>query len=63
MTLSNNELFEIADNIADQIGSNTFLNDLMKAMSSSELQSNLKFIDRMYGLSIFDNHNSSDSDY
>lgn len=63
MGLRKNQLYEIAEKIEEQIGSKTLLEDLLKAMSDSELQSNLEYVDRMYGLSIFDNFNSLANEY
>lgn len=62
MRLRKNQLYEIAESIEEHVGSKTLLDDLLKAMSDNELQSNLEFIDRMYGLGIFDTFNSFDNE-
>lgn len=50
MTKDKNELMEIADQMEQDLGTDNLLEDLMKAMSSDELQDNLAYISRMYDL-------------
>ena len=45
-----NELMEIADQMKDELGTDVLLENLMKAMGSRELQSNLEYISRMFDL-------------
>lgn len=47
------ELYEIAEQMEEMIGSKELLENLMMAMDSDELQKNLEFIDRMMDMNIF----------
>ena len=47
-------LYEIAENMAEQIGTEELLNELLAAMDVVELKANLEFIDRMHDLNNFD---------
>lgn len=53
MNLNKSELYDIADNIQDRIGIETFLDSILKAMSEKELRDMLEYIDRMEDLDIF----------
>lgn len=53
MNLNKSELYDIADNIQDRIGIETFLDSILKAMSEKELQDMLEYIDRLEDLDIF----------
>lgn len=53
MTLNKSELYDIADQIQDRIGSECFLDSILKAMSEQELKDMLEYIDRMEDLDIF----------
>ena len=46
-------LYEIADNMADQIGAQALLDELLLAMDYDELKDNLEYIDRMHDLNNF----------
>lgn len=50
--LDKNELFEIADEVEDMLGSDELLLAIMKAMSSKDLQETLEYINRCYDLDI-----------
>lgn len=54
-TLDKNELYEIAEKIKDRIGIETFLNDILLAMSDKELFEMLEYIDRCEDLNLFNN--------
>ena len=48
-----NELFEILDTLAEQIGTAELLENLALALSRDELQDCLEYIDRMHDTNIF----------
>lgn len=50
MSKDKNELMEIADQMEQDLGTDNLLEDLIRAMSSDELQDNLAYISRMYDL-------------
>lgn len=52
--MNKNELYEIAENMADQIGAQALLEELLSAMDDDELKANLEFIDQMHDLNNFD---------
>ena len=47
-------LYEIAEIMADQIGAQALLDELLYAMDIDELKANLEFIDRTHDLNNFD---------
>jgi len=47
------ELYDVLDEMAIQMGVENLLYAIARAMSSDELESNLRFIDRMYELENF----------
>ena len=47
------ELFEILDTLAEQIGTSELLENLALALSRDELQECLEYIDRMHDTNIF----------
>lgn len=49
-----NELMNKLDELVEMFGAETAINELAKAMDSNELESDLKFIDRMHNLNLFD---------
>ena len=49
-----NELMNKLDELVEMLGAENAINELAKAMDSNELESNLKFIDRMNDLNLFD---------
>lgn len=42
------------DELVEMLGADTAINELAKAMDSKELESDLKYIDRMQDLNLFD---------
>lgn len=42
------------DEMVEMLGADVAINELAKAMSSKELEDNLKYIDRMNDLDLFD---------
>lgn len=46
--MDKNELFLISDQMKSMLGEEQLLEALMRAMSSDELESHLRYIDRMY---------------
>ena len=51
--LNMDELFEILDTLAEQIGTAELLENLALALSRNELQDCLEYIDRMHDTNIF----------
>ena len=51
--LNTDELFEILDTLAEQIGTAELLENLALALSRDELQDCLEYIDRMHDTNIF----------
>lgn len=47
------ELYEIMENMEEQIGTKALLDSLFSALSTDEVQENLKYIDRMNDLGNF----------
>ena len=47
------ELYEIVENMTEQLGSDVLLENLVMAMSYDELKANLSYIDRMHDLENF----------
>ena len=52
--MNKDNLYEIAENMAEQIGAQVLLDELLGAMDFDELKANLEFIDRMHDLNNFD---------
>ena len=52
--MDKNELMEKMDEMVEILGVEYVLEELARAMSSDELQANLKFIDRMNETNLFD---------
>ena len=52
--MNKNELMNKLDELVEMVGAETAINELAKAMDSNELEENLKFIDRMDDLNLFD---------
>ena len=50
--MERNELYNIVDEMIELLGSDKLLDALIRAMSSDELESNLRYIDRVYDLDI-----------
>lgn len=48
-----NELYEIFSKMRDEIGAETLLEDLFQALSSKEIEENLRWIDRVRDLNLF----------
>lgn len=54
--MNKDELYEIANTMCEMIGSDQVLDDLLKALSSQELEDNLRYIDRMEDLNLFEEY-------
>ena len=52
--MNKNELMNKLDELVDLLGADATINELAKAMDSKELEENLKYIDRMNDLNLFD---------
>lgn len=52
--MNKNELMNKLDELVEMLGADTAIDELAKAMNSNELESDLKFIDRMNDLNLFD---------
>lgn len=50
--MERNELYNIVDEMIELMGHEQLLDSLIRAMSSDELESNLRYIDRVYDLDI-----------
>lgn len=48
-----NELYEIFNKMRDEIGAEVLLEDLFQALSSDEIEENLRYIDRVRDLNLF----------
>ena len=48
------ELYEIVENMTEQLGSDVLLENLVMAMSYDDLKENLEYIDRMHDLENFE---------
>ena len=53
--LSKNELYEVAENMENQLSAKVLLDALLQAMDSNDLQENLEYIDRMHNTCLFNN--------
>ena len=51
--MNKNELMNKLDELVEMLGADNAINELAKAMDSKELEENLKFIDRMHDLNLF----------
>lgn len=51
--MNKNELMNKLDELVEMFGADTAINELAKAMDSKELEEDLKFIDRMNDLNLF----------
>jgi len=51
--IERNDLFYIADDIKELIGSDELIEAILRALSTDELEDILRFIDRCYDLNIF----------
>lgn len=51
--MNKNELMNKLDEMVEMFGANTTINELAKAMDSKELEEDLKYIDRMNDLNLF----------
>lgn len=49
-----NDLMNKLDELVEMLGAENAINELAKAMDSKELESDLKYIDRMHDLNLFD---------
>ena len=54
MNLNMNELFEIAEEMEELMGTKEFLNELLIQMSKNELYEALEYIDRMWYMNLID---------
>jgi hypothetical protein len=52
--MNKNELMNKLDELVEMFGADAAINELARAMSSNELEDNLKYIDRMNDLNLFD---------
>ena len=52
--MNKNELMNKLNDLVDLLGADATINELAKAMDSKELEDDLKFIDRMNDLNLFD---------
>ena len=52
--MNKNELMNKLDELVEMVGADVALRELARAMDSNELESNLKFIDRMDDLNLFE---------
>ena len=51
--MDKSELLTILDEMSDRLGTAEMLEALARAMSSDELESNLRYIDRCYETNVF----------
>ena len=52
--MAKDDLMNKLDEMVEMLGFNETINELARAMSSNELEDNLKYIDRMNDLNLFD---------
>ena len=52
--MNKNDLMDKLDELVEMLGTDTTINELAKAMDSNELENDLKYIDRMHDLNLFD---------
>ena len=57
--MTKERLYNVADQMSDVLGVETFLNDLLQAMDYDELKDNLEYIDRMHDLNNFNEEDDS----
>ena len=53
MRLEKSELYEIADKIADDLGADTLLEELLRALDDIQLAEALEYIDQVHELDLF----------
>lgn len=51
--MERNELYYVVDEMIELMGESALLDALVRAMSSEELESNLRYIDRVYKTQVF----------
>ena len=54
LKMNKNELMNKLDELVEMVGADVALRELAKAMDSNELESDLRYIDRMNDLNLFD---------
>lgn len=54
LKMNKNDLMDKLDELVEMLGTDTAINELAKAMDSNELENDLKYIDRMHDLNLFD---------
>lgn len=54
MNMNKQELYEVAEQMVEMLGTEHMLDELLRAMDSKELQENLEFIDRTNDTNLFD---------
>ena len=54
LKMNKNDLMDKLDELVEMLGTDTTINELAKAMDSNELENDLKYIDRMHDLNLFD---------
>ena len=52
--MNKNNLMDKLDELVEMVGAENAINELAKAMDSNELENDLRFIDRMDDLNLFD---------
>ena len=57
--MTKERLYNVADQMSEVLGVETFLNDLLQAMDYDELKDNLEYIDRMHDLNNFNEEDDS----
>ena len=57
--MTKERLYNVADQMSDVLGVETFINDLLQAMDYDELKDNLEYIDRMHDLNNFNEEDDS----
>ena len=51
--MNKNDLMDKLDELVEMLGAENAINELAKAMDSNELESDLRYIDRMNDLNLF----------
>ena len=54
--MSKEELYDIANQMCEMMGSDQILDDILRALSAKELEKNLRSIDRMEDLNLFEKY-------
>lgn len=57
--MTKERLYNVADQMSEVLGVETFLNELLQAMDYDELKDNLEYIDRMHDLNNFNEEGDS----